>query len=537
MNSANRFETVSGSGGQSPSSRPHLPLAIPGLVLLLLALGGLALRAGLFLGRARLAIASPFGIDYGEGIVWQQALLMHPGTMYGQIDRLPYIVFHYPPLYHFSVLLLGSASGADLLATGRAISVGATVLIALMAGWLAWRNAGVGGGARLLGALIAATAPFGCWPIYQWAVLMRVDMLAAFFSLLGVCLGIAALRRPGLLYAAMVCFVAAVFTKQTELVAPLAVLAVHLRRRPARRSERVIQTSGEAASGHHALWAILFGAVLALAALAAMMVASDGGFLRHIIGYNINRMVLSNALFLLGTQFGEISLLVVAAVGVWCAWPARVRGDDAAAERAILVLLLGLNLPMLATIGKSGGNINYFIDFYIAAAPFVGIAAAAAAARLLAPRSDGHARLGPVAALAIPLLILAELKIGYLPPNIFARPEIVARNEAILERFRAASGPILADDMVLLLRAGKHVELEPSIFAELGAKGRWDGNRLIALIQAHHFALIQTDRALDQGIMLARYTPRVRAAIEANYTVAERFERRFIYSPAPEAGK
>ena len=498
-----------------PASRARLPLAIAGVALFALALAGLSLRAGLFIGRARLAIASPFGIDYGEGIVWQQALLMHPGTMYGPIDRLPYIVFHYPPLYHLGVLALGWLTGADLLATGRAISVGATILIALMVGGLAWRNAGGGAVARMVAALVGASGLFVCWPVYQWAVLMRVDMLAAAFSLLGVWLGILALRRPGLLFAAMACFVAAIFTKQTELVAPVAVLAVHLWRRPG-----------------PTFWAIGFGAVLALAALGAVMVASDGGFVRHIIGYNINRMVLSNALFLLGTQSGQLAWLAVAAVGVWCAWPGRVRGDDAAAERAIIVLLLGLNLPMLATLGKSGGNVNYFIDFYIAAAPFAGIAAAAAMARLLAPGDP--ARLGPIAALAIPLLILAELKLGYLPPNIFARPEVVARNQAILARFVAAPGPILADDMVLLLRAGKQVELEPSIFAELGAKGRWDSARLVALIEARHFSLIQTDRALDQGIMLARYTPQVRAAIAANYPVATRYERRFIYSPAPD---
>ena len=46
------------------------------------------------------SIRYPFGLEYGEGIVWQQAALIPGPHMYGTAQDLPFIVFHYPPLYY-----------------------------------------------------------------------------------------------------------------------------------------------------------------------------------------------------------------------------------------------------------------------------------------------------------------------------------------------------------------------------------------------------------------------------------------------------
>src|ERR1700722_13709453 len=67
----------------------------------------------------------PFSLDYGEGIVLQQALLIPGSRMYGPIDHYPFIVFHYPPLYHVVVRMI-AAIGFDPLLVGRALSVAAT---------------------------------------------------------------------------------------------------------------------------------------------------------------------------------------------------------------------------------------------------------------------------------------------------------------------------------------------------------------------------------------------------------------------------
>src|SRR5438046_10131808 len=82
------------------------------------------------------AIRYPFEINYGEGIVWQQAVLIPGSRMYSSSQSLPFIVFHYPPLYY---LILHAARWLqpDYLAAGRLVSVLATLAIAPMVAALA----------------------------------------------------------------------------------------------------------------------------------------------------------------------------------------------------------------------------------------------------------------------------------------------------------------------------------------------------------------------------------------------------------------
>ena len=100
-------------------------------VLMVLALSYLLM---IFLIQSASSLAFPFGIDYGEGIVWQQSLLMFTRDAYGPINHFPAIVFHYTPLYHSVVLMVSMATHWDMLFTGRAVSIGATLLIAVMVG-------------------------------------------------------------------------------------------------------------------------------------------------------------------------------------------------------------------------------------------------------------------------------------------------------------------------------------------------------------------------------------------------------------------
>ena len=107
------------------------------LATMLVALALLAWDAQAFLAAAVRAIRYPFELDYGEGIVWQQAEQMRAGTAYGAITGFPAIVFHYPPLYHTITLGACALSGTDMLMAGRAVSVAATVAVSVAASLLA----------------------------------------------------------------------------------------------------------------------------------------------------------------------------------------------------------------------------------------------------------------------------------------------------------------------------------------------------------------------------------------------------------------
>ena len=90
-------EAVTGDGKENSAAgqmgSPVLRVAAGAGTFLLIA--GLLYFAWVDLRCAGTLLAYPFG-DYGEGIVWQQALLIPGPRMYGQIDHLPFLVFHYP---------------------------------------------------------------------------------------------------------------------------------------------------------------------------------------------------------------------------------------------------------------------------------------------------------------------------------------------------------------------------------------------------------------------------------------------------------
>ena len=80
------------------------------------------------------------------------------------------------------------------------------------------------------------------------------------------------MTRPPLIVASAALFVAAVYTKQTSIVAPAAVFLTFLLLRP------------------RLAWALAASCVvIGLVVLGALQLATDGGFVRHIFLYNVNR--------------------------------------------------------------------------------------------------------------------------------------------------------------------------------------------------------------------------------------------------------
>lgn len=279
--------------------------------VLYLAAGGLiAWQVVGFFAAAAAAVGLPYGLDYGEGIVWQQALLIPGPAMYGDITGFPWIVFHYPPLYHLAVRAMALVV-PDMLAAGRLVSLLATIAVGACAGALAFRIARgwMVPGWCWLAAGLACALVFTLPPVRFWGFLMRVDMLAVALGLAGVlCAGLA-LRRPALMALAMLAFVAAVYTKQTAIAAPAATLLVLACVRPR------LALAGLGLG-------LLFGGV----PLLLLHLATEGGFLRHLVLYNINRYSLAEATRLLGILvplWMTVPLLGVVGLGWgWRRWRA-----------------------------------------------------------------------------------------------------------------------------------------------------------------------------------------------------------------------
>jgi hypothetical protein len=491
-------------------------------VLIMFAL--LLWRFWVFMDLSAHALRWPYELDYAEGIVWQQAVLIYTPDAYGPIDGFPTIVFHYTPLYHALASGVTALTGVDMLYGGRLISILSTLLMALVAGGLARRTVS-SSQPPSIGFLIAGGAGLALFSVYAIVLsglVMRSDMLAVLLSATGFWLGLKAFERPGLIYAAALCFVAAVYTKQTALPAPAALFAMMLWLRPK------LAWRGIAAC-----------VVLGLAVLTVLAWATDGGFIRHIFLYNINRI--------LWPRLGLINMVVAMQAPLfWTAVAAALfhvrdlrqrwgnNGWRMIAEDRADVALLGVlfyfvtTSLMLITVAKVGSYLNYFVEWLLV----VTVVAATAlypAARALFPVKDDAPPSGRAVIVAIAVPMMFALQPLIIERPVFAQYWSPARGVAIEKLaglVRAADKPVISDEMVMVLRSGKRVVWEPMIFVELASTGLWDERPFVAQIRAGAFAMFITTNDHD-------WSPAVRRAIEDRYPVKRTFANYTAHLPAP----
>jgi len=503
----------------SCAGRTLVRAAILGVILVL------AFRAADYLSYAAQAITYPFEFDYGEGIVWQQALLIPGSRMYGDITHFPFIAFEYPPVYHLVVRAIATL-GIDLLGAGRAVTLAATTAIAILVGGIAstaMREI-ASKSARIVGAAVAGLMIFTYNPVQDWAVAMRVDMLAIAFSFAGVYLTIVAGQRTNILCVAILMFVLAVYTKQTELPAPIAAITVTA------MANRI-----------SALKALAFGLIIGGVAFIVLELSTGGGFWYHIFEYNLNnRFLFRRAVdFVLGQQRDALGVLAgVIAFVFLCrtdetAIPARNPKGWADATRrsrqqralAILLLWFVLASAQLVSLGKFGSSTNYFLEWMCITTVPTGMVASLAWDR--AVMRDKPGRLALAAGFVLSLTIVGHVLHSPLSghPVVF-NPNAISRRIHLVNLIRENPKPSLSEDLVLLLRAGQTVPIEPDAFKELASTGIWNQRPFLNMIQDHAFGLVILQDQ-DRG----RFTSEVKSAIENSYPLIEHFENYVIRRP------
>ncbi len=492
------------------------------IIFTMLLLGGLAWQVAPYLREVWQEINFPFELDYAEGIVWQQALLIPGPAMYGRIDTFPFIVFEYPPIYHLAVRGL-MALGADPLVGGRALSFACTLVIVGLCGWLVNRamTGATGRLARFAGVGIAILMPLTCYPVTIWSMLMRVDMLAIALSFSGVTFAVMAIRRPVWLWPAMVAFVLAVYTRQTEMIAPVAVLAVSSLVNP-----------------RQTLLAVLGGLAMAAVALLSLEWATAGGFLRHIVLYNINPFSLWAAFDIIAWMYGVHAVYFATALTgllvIWWAeirsarrtprgepptfangygWSVFLRGSDRRIVLAIVTVWFVLSLPAQLTVGKSGAWVNYFIEMMcIWSIPIGMLVTFGLEHGFGAVRSSGAGL-----ARGTTIILLAALfwqTMHLLPGRALPDPAFAAASQRLVQEIRSATRPVFSEDMVLLMRSGQTVPLEPVIFSDLSRTGAWDQSTFLRMIGDRSFAFLVMREE-------RRYTPEMLSAFRNAYPVVE----------------
>ena len=453
---------------------------------------------------AFLFIAYPFEIDYGEGIVWQQAELMFTSSMYSAYKDLPFIVFHYPPAYHMAVRLIAPLF-TTMLEAGRTLSLVSTIVLTGLIAWLARLASGGNVSTRWAVGLACGLAFFCLAAVRSWSDLMRVDMLAFAFAFAG--LVVASTGRPSVIRTALALLLctAAVFTKQTCFAAGVAIAVQALWIRP-----------------RHGLIAVSLAGTVGLSAAALLQAVTHGGFFQNIVGYNLNPWSVAqvwtiasyaarDSIIIAGTIVSALSL------GVLSRWEARAALEPDPSFRVQLHLLHWLICTlMLWSIGRDGSSVNYTIEWLGAGLVLMGITGCAL-------MTLGR----PIQA----TLVLGTIGFGTLLQPLRVYPEFKAAQEAdrpaverVVRLIAAAAKPVSSENMTLIMQASQRVWYEPAIVTELVKNDQWDERPLVAMIEARGFAFMLTkdDRYGPNSIR----TPAVDAAMRRAYPRVERLAQR-----------
>ncbi|UCC68282.1 MAG: hypothetical protein JSV79_14450, partial [Armatimonadota bacterium] len=117
----------------------------------------------IFFLHAYQAVTFPYQLDYGEGPILQiAARVADGGEMYPFVDRPPYVIASYMPLYYLLSALGVKLTGTSFL-FGRLLSLAGAVAIAVFAGLIIWDRTRHKFAAFLASGLILAMPHFMVW--------------------------------------------------------------------------------------------------------------------------------------------------------------------------------------------------------------------------------------------------------------------------------------------------------------------------------------------------------------------------------------
>lgn len=478
-----------------------------------LAFAGLSVFVLAWAARSWLVLTFPFQVEYGEGPVADWARTVAQGYLpYKPIQPEPWTFSVYTPL---SLLASGAllALGMPLWVGGRLLSLASALGLAALVFVLARR------GQReqpAWGALAASGLLLASPYLTRWATFYRPDMLALFWSALGIALvSHNQERQRGWFLPAALCFVAALMTKQSFIAAPLAALLFLGLTAPS-AALRLLAT-------------MVVAGTVALGALA--LAVGPGTLWADLVIGNANPFSVAS-LIRFESSFGRIAAVVVA-LGLFALWRhATSRPGRVADDQTLLALYAMLSLGATISVGKAGAWENYFLE------PFFVLS-------ILAGRTLGRLTTGGrLGRLAAPLLVGLQLLL-FLPgferfgPTAEQRwlDELRAERAALLDAVTATptEQPLVSEDLGILATAGRPVHLHTFVYTQLARQGDFDQTPLLTAIGARRFPLvIQRRGALEDWLDLDRWTPEVLAEVERAYAVAGSAGDWLLLQPAPD---
>lgn len=427
---------------------------------------------------------------YGEGIVLSQSYMFGSGgPLYHAIGQPPFTITAYTPLYYALVAFLTQFTGPSFL-PGRAIALFSLAAAALLVAFAAKKETGWRWG--VLGGCFFLAHPF----VAEWAGLHRVDTLALALTLAGLLLA----RREHLAWSA-VAVSTAVFTKQTYLAAPAAIVCLLLIQRRYRQAG-------------------LFCAVLAAigaSAFAVFSMLSDGQFAQNTIIANINPSYPEYLLIWLAQASPALlPLLALSIVGL-VVLPARWN---------LWKLYFGFTAFNLLALVKEGASYNYFLETFAAG----GILSAGVLSMVAA---RGQAWLARVAVAVVVIAMLPGIlpTVGDIDRTWHGREEEQQAVDWAVTQVIASPGPVISEDLGVLALAGKPITYEYVIYSLFQLDGRWSDAGFRAAIEAGAYPRLLL---LGDSEPLAGYCDCMSYStweeLQRNYLEIGRFGKYVLYS-------
>jgi len=438
-------------------SRPHV-LEILGVVVLFVSVI-------LFIRSVLNVYGIVYGIDFGEGYLAAMSQnLVLGNNPYHSLDRPPWIVSSYPPLYPFLNGLLMSVTGPSLI-PGRFIATAAFIgIIATSIGIL--RKYSVGISIALLSAGMMFVFPWGL----RWAQVVRVDTLGIFFSILGIFFFIRSEKSIDGIIAALL-LTAGVLTKHSLLAAPLACLLYAFFSRDRRRAMLLI------------LLVILIGGSYSLVNL-----LTGGGFFLHLFNYTANAWFIERFSAGVGEFFKATWILQVAALS------AILTPGVPSGRKSILGWYYLLANGTLLAYGFEGSDTNYYIEPLLAASLLAGLTFNS----MVNSESPANISLKGIPrsrTIAFALILTIMILARFTNPVAFQlhrvdNSEKLQNGQWLVRLCHDVPGNVLSEDASFPFLAGKPVPFQPYIMSLLQRTGKWDQSDFVDSIRQGLYSVI-----------------------------------------------
>jgi hypothetical protein len=497
-----------------------------GWALWAVALAGLVYLAGLTVWLGVNGLFFPYQLDYGEGYLLHFVKEWSQGRpIYKAAEGYPYILANYPPLPIVLALGLTPLVGMTYTA-GRVWTLLAIVAVAgILVAWVR-RESG-----RWLPAVAAGLIFVGAPYTYHWAPLFRVDLVGLALTVGGLYavylasppsagLGAGPARgrevRQGLLWLAVVLFVAGLYAKQSFLFAPAAALAYLF-----------FFVDRWQAIKMAAAMAVLGGGLFLL-----INTLTGGGFWYGLVASNVNPFLWSEFWKQQADFFYTFAILAL--LTGWYVVDKFFLDRSVPFRRKVspLDLYLVAALASLWLAGKAGAWENYFFEALAALVLCGGLGLARIG------RYGGRlARIGPpLAQIGPPLLVLAQVGLMWHTPREADRYLQLTRqsNEAIVPIVDRTPDPIVSEDMGLLVTNGKVLDYCSFQYSQLARAGRWDQAWELGQLRDGRFSMV----ILEQGTRLdvdryQRFTREFLSELDRNYRHARSVGKYELYEPDP----